>query len=313
MSCRHQQTSIAILYRGQQLVVELELAVVDKPRLEMRYNLRVIERHGNLQDAFGFPTQHRQQPMRGNLAHRLLMIHVQFVLARLLLLATLDLRADAAACKRLLGHPISCLQIFGPLLGDDIERTLQGSIAVGNLLPRVDEIPECLLFRVFEGLLSQQQIRKRLESSLASDSGAGPPLGLERQVDCLQRPHVRTVFDLPTKFVSESTLLVDRFQHGDFASGQRDCLFQGIFDGSQSDFIESLGRFLAIPGDERDGVASVQKLDSGTHFAERQREFRGDRVDGCFEIAWVLRRGCHDSLRKIASLRVRRDAEQRVR
>jgi len=108
-----------------------------------------------------------------------------------------------------------------------------------------------------------------LQASFPCDGRTGPPFGLEWQVDRLQVTQLRAAFDGGTKFLGELALLFDRSQHGFLPCRQGRRFFQRILDGSQRHLIESLGRFLAVAGDERNGITRVEQLDRRRHLAKR--------------------------------------------
>ncbi len=58
-------------------------------------------------------------------------------------------------------------RIVAPFFSDDIERTLQRSVRIGNFFVRLDETLEHIGFGFAQRLLSFQQISQRLQTALA--------------------------------------------------------------------------------------------------------------------------------------------------
>ncbi len=265
---RQQQPLVAILDRHLQFAAEFELTVVHEPPLELRQFSPVVQLQAHPQYACGYAAEHREQPMRRDSPHRFLVIDVEFEFLGFRLLAAFDLGADLAVGHRLPDHPGTGLGVFGPVLGDDIERALQRGFDIRHIFGWVDVSLQRRLFRLPEFLLSQQQVSQWLQAPLTRDRRPRPPLGLVRQIDRLERSQVVALLDPRSQRIREQPLFVDRLQDGRFSRGQGGAAFHRIFNRPQRNLVESLSRFLPIPGNKGNRIAGLEQFDRRDNLPE---------------------------------------------
>lgn len=125
---------------------------------------------------------------------------------------------------------------------------------------------------------SARRLRERLETGFAGDLRARAPLGLVRQIEVFQHLLAVGAFDGAAQFVGELALLVDALQDGRAAIFEFAQVEQALFERAQLRVVEIAGDFLAIPGDERDSRAFVEKLHGGGDLARLHGEFGGNAL-----------------------------------
>ena len=99
---------------------------------------------------------------------------------------------------------------------------------------------------------------------------------LERQVQILQAGLGVAAFDEGTQIIGQRPLLLDGCEDGLLAVFQLAQVLQPPLEGAKLRVIQSAGDLLAVAGDERDGVAFVEKLDRGFDLGNLNAEFLSD-------------------------------------
>ena len=124
-----------------------------------------------------------------------------------------------------------------------------------------------------------EQLGERLEAALARDHRARAALGLERQVEILERLLRRRGVDARGERGVELALLLDALEDRGAALGELAEVLRAIADVAKLDFVEAARGFLAIAGDEGKGVAFVEERERAGDLLRGERQFAGDRGD----------------------------------
>ena len=217
--------------------------------------LLVVTFHRDLEPFLALAPVDRQNPVPRRAQHRLAIVGV--------------LRVDAFALLRRDGaqHARAAIEraeagangrIVADLLGEDILRQLNGGLRVGHALflahIRLRQ-PE----RVVAAPLGKNRVRQRLNAFFLGDHRAGAALLLIRAIDVLQFGERRGGGELLFQLIRHLALLRDGRGNRLAALIQSAQIIQPFADLAQLLVVHRAGHFLAVPGDEGDGVALVDQ------------------------------------------------------
>ena len=230
--------------------------------------------HAHLQKALFLAAVEGQHLMACQLFHRVGELVVGGVDAVLLLLGGRG--GDGAVDPYQIAHPFAHLGVVGHLLGDDVLCALQSGIDAVHALFGVEE-GLCQLCGVFGAfLLEQERLCQRLQTLFLCHAGAGFALGAEGAVDVVDFGQGGGLVQCGADLVGEVALTFDELAHL-FPSGvQIAQVFQLVGNLANQLVIHGAVLFLAVAGDEGDGVALVQQGDDICNVVLADRKFLGD-------------------------------------
>ena len=148
-------------------------------------DVRILRQdHGQAQESFLAPAQHRERAMRRRRADGFTRIEVIGELRALVFLAGHDPRSPFAAIPQQLTQSADQLRVFRERLHQDPARAFERGSRIGDALVGIDEARRFALGH--ERRVLQQANRQRFEARFARDLALGPPLRLERQVQVFE-------------------------------------------------------------------------------------------------------------------------------
>ncbi len=178
-----------------------------------------------------------------------------------------------------LAHAGADLRALRDRLGDDVPRTRERGLRVGDVLRRVHE-RRGLRERIPRVGLREDALRERLEAALPRDHGARAALGLEGQVQVLERGLDPAPLDLRAQRGRQLSLAIDLREDRGAALVKLGVVAVLLFDGSDLHLVELSGLFLTVARDEGDAGAFGEQLGDGAHAGHRERELLGDAGGG---------------------------------
>ena len=159
--------------------------------------------------------------------------------------------------------------IVGDLLGQDILCTGQSGGGIRNL---IIQIAGRLGRRVKPGVLFQNRLRQRFQPPCPGNAGPGPAFGLVGPVDILHLGQCSGIVQTFLQFGGHGVLLRDAA--GDLlpAGIQSAQVVQALAQAAKHLVVHGAGGLLAVPGNERNGIALINQLNSTLHMLGIQRK-----------------------------------------
>ncbi len=262
------------LVAGAAAVVDAEAGRDAHLERRRTFLARLLRLQDEVEDLLLLAAEQRQDAVRRELGERLVELEVVRELGSLGLLALADLGDDAAARPHLLAQLADQVAVLAEPFDQDGPRALQSRRGVRDLLARVDELRGFFL-RVQPGV-AQQRVGQRFETGLLRDLGLRAALLLVGEVEVLEPRLGVGGEDLRLEGVVELALLADRVEDGRPALFQFAQVAEPLLERAQLRVVETAGRLLAVPGDERDGRATVEQLDSRADLAAGHAELVSD-------------------------------------
>ena len=173
---------------------------------------------------------------------------------------------DHALLSEQVAHQRAHLGVLGDHFGDDVARAGEGGCGVGHFLLGIDEGGGFVDGLAAVGLLEDAQ-GERLEPALAGDGGARAALGLERQVEILERRLGLAGADLFFELGRELALLLDRGEDRLASLLELQQVGAALLDGADLHLVETAGRLFAVARDEGDGRPLGEQLDDSGNVA----------------------------------------------
>jgi hypothetical protein len=236
--------------------------------LDAAGDLRVVDVDVRAQHALGLAAADREEAVRRHRLHRLAERVVLLELGRLL-----RLRGDALGDQRaFLGedpaHVRADLGGLGDELGDDVARARERLVGGGDRVLALGAHER----RRFRGRIAvrglrEDPLRERLEALLARCRAARAALRLVREVEILERGLGLGGGDALLELRRQLALLADRGEHRGAPLLELREVAAPLLDRADLDLVEAPGPLLAVPRDERDGVALGEQVD---HRADRR-------------------------------------------
>ncbi len=192
-------------------------------------------------------------------------------------------RADElAGAVENLAEPLPQIGPLAEAFGQDVAHAQQRVGGAGDAPVGIDEVdrPGVQVGAARRGL--DHFVGQRLEAPLAGHGGQGLFLRFERQVQIFQPLGAFGGLDLGGQLGGQFSLRFDRPQDRLLALGQQPHFDQPRLDLANLLLVQAAGLILAIAGDERHCVASIEQFDDGLDLAERELESLRHRpqVDG---------------------------------
>ena len=163
------------------------------------------------------------------------------------------------------------LGAFCKAFGEDIAGSVQRRLHIGNAQLGIHKGQRDLLRHRFG--ISQQRLGERLESGLTRSLRATSPPGLEGQIEVFERLLGHCRIDGDAKGISHLTLVADAGEDRQTAGLEIAQIDQALLERTQLRVIETIGGFLAIAGDEGNGRAAVEQVDSRLDLTRLNRKF----------------------------------------
>ena len=168
----------------------------------------------------------------------------------------------------------------------------QGIGRRGHLAVGVGEIGRSAV-QIGTGRVGRQDlVGQRLQTAAPRDDGQRLLLGLVREVEILETLRRTHPADLLGELLGELPLRLDRAEDRLLPLGQHSHLDQPTLDLADLLLVQSARLIFAIPGDEGNRVALVQKLDHCLNLRQRNAKATGhvSQIDG-YGIAhkWLTR------------------------
>ena len=116
-------------------------------------------------------------------------------------------------------------------------------------------------------------------AALAGDGGAVAALRSTGEVKVLEGLLRRSVVDRASEGVVEFALVVNALEDGGAALVELSEVLRAVAYVAELDFVEAGGRFLPIPGDERESVAFGEEGESARDLLRGERQLAGDGGD----------------------------------
>ena len=185
-----------------------------------------------------------------------------------------------------LDHSDDCRGFFGELVTQvthevGVDRQVRGQDGARPVKHRFDvlvplgDIPRRDFLRVCSWLVDDL-LQRRANSSLAGFIRFGFATLLKRQVQILEASLGIALEDEGAQLIGELSLFFDRREDRLLPVFQLAQVLQPPLEGAKLRVIQSAGDLLAVAGDERDGVAFVEKLDRGFDLGNLNAEFLSD-------------------------------------
>ena len=127
--------------------------------------------------------------------------------------------------------------------------------------------------------IGKQLVGQGLDAEFAGNLALGAALGLVGQVQVFQFLLGGRGFDGGTQLGRQLALLVDALEHGGAAVGQFAQIGQAGFQFAQLRIVQATRGLLAVTGDERDGGATIEKLNCCLNLTRQYLDFTGDLFD----------------------------------
>ena len=236
--------------------------------------VRLARVQGEVKDLLLLPAEHRQDPVRGERAQRLVELEVVGELGARLLPALPHPRDQAAPRPHPLAQHADQVSVLAEPLGQDRPRTVEGGGHVRHPAPGID-----VGLRAHPRVtprVGQQLIGQRLQASFPGDLRFGAPFRLVGEVDVLQPGLGVGRHDLRREGVVQLALRADRLQDRVPPFGEFTQVPEPLFQGPELGVVQRAGRLLAVAGDERHRGAAVEQRDGGCHLGFAHTEFLGD-------------------------------------
>ena len=235
-----------------------------------------IDLNANLQKALALAAVQCQHAVTGYLVQRLCEVVILGVDAVLVL----GLGAGDAAERTVVAAQFGAAgSIIGDSLGDDILRPGQRGGCVGDL---VVEVRSGGFFGVKRSVLFQNRVGQRLQAPGLGDAGAGLALGLIGAVDVLDLGQRLGFRQRGGQFGRHRALLSDGGGDLVLALIEAAQVFESVAEIAQHLIVHRAGGFLAVAGDERDGIALIDQLDCALHVFDVQIQL----LSQLFSMVW---------------------------
>ena len=160
-------------------------------------------------------------------------------------------------------------------LGNDVTRALQRIFDGGNLLVKIGFFNDLFEAAAGERLL-EDMLRQAFQAFLAGDHGTRAALGLVGGIQVLEGGQGDCSVEGGIEFIGQLTLFLDGFQDGRAAFIHGAQPQDLIGDNAYLFIVERAGHFLAVAGDEGNGVAFVEQADGGLHLGGFHVQLSGD-------------------------------------
>ncbi len=228
--------------------------------------------HMHAQDAFFFAARDGKNLMRLQTVHAggegiITFVHALFIRGAFDLFG-----AQAGKFERPLTRGGADTGIVADDFSHDVARALQGFLGAGNLL--VDK----LLCNFFGGtrVLFQDQFGQRIQALFTCEHGARAAFLFVRRVQVFERGHGDRGGDGGAQLVREFALLFNGCKDGGAPFIQRAQADEFVREDADLFVVERAGHFLAVTGNERDGVAFVKEVDDSRHLRRLDVKLGGD-------------------------------------
>ncbi|PRP93316.1 hypothetical protein ENSA5_43380 [Enhygromyxa salina] len=169
------------------------------------------------------------------------------------------------------------------LLDDGLDHDVAGArergLGVGHVELGVDERDGLALGRAV-ARLGEDPGGERSEAPLVRDRGLGPSLGLEREVEILERLLGGRRAELGLERGGQLGLVADRREDRRATILELDEVAAALFDRADLDLVEATGRLFSVARDEGHRRAFGEQADDGEHAAWRQLQLFGEGWDG---------------------------------
>ena len=159
--------------------------------------------------------------------------------------------------------------------GHNVASALQGLLNAADALFLVHIVHSRLLRQGAGFLLGKQQLRQRLQSLFPGNSGAGTALGLIGAVQILNLGQGGGAVNGGSQFLRQLALLGNGVFYRFTAVGQIAQILQAIGQIAQGGVVHGTVQLLTVAGDERYGVALVQKCDHILHIIKGLLQLSG--------------------------------------
>ena len=216
----------------------------------------------HLQKALFFASVEGQYPVTLQLVHRLGEVIVGGVNAVFGLFVLLDPDGlDAAVDAHQIAYPLAHLGIVGDLFRDDVLGTLQGGLGILYALFGVDK-GLCQFQGGFaQFLIEQQCLCQRFQTLFPCHAGAGLALGAEGTVNVVDLGKGGCLVQCGRYLFRQIALRLDELADFLAAGVQIAEILQLVGNLTDQLVIHGAVHFLAVTGDEGDGISLVQQGD----------------------------------------------------
>ena len=184
-------------------------------------------------------------------------------------------RDKAALTQHQLAQRFADGRIVTDPFGHDVAGALQGLRNISDALFPVHIINGRLLRQRAGALLGKEQLRQRLQALLPGDGGPGTALGLIGAVQILNLGQGGSAVNGGSQFLRQLALLGNGMLHRLAAVGHIAQILQAVGQIAQRGVVHGAVQLLTVAGDERYGIALVQKRDHILHIVEGLVEFGG--------------------------------------
>ncbi len=271
---RQQQPLGGVVHRQLQLIGQRREPIRPEGNARSQQPLRFGHVDADAQYLLLFTAVDGQHLMGSQTGQGCLEVVVEGVDAALVGRALDALRAQDANLHRALAQPAADGGVVADGLGHDVARSGQGFL--GRRRGLTQERLGQLRRRLGRARLGQDEIGQRAKPLLAGDAGPGAPLRPIGGVEVFQGGHVGRALHLRPQVGRQLTLLLDRGQHGRPPLVQRPQPLDLLGYVAQLLFVQCACGFLAIAGDEGDGVAVVQQGDGRGDLFRPHAQLGGD-------------------------------------
>ena len=244
---------------------------------------RSSDPHG--EDLFFFTAVYGEDPMSGDLFQRfgiIIVIGIDRLRIRILLLR---FGSKKTAAVRHGTDRLSVVGIIGDLFRKNVFCHGQRGCGVRNLFFRIYEFLR-FLHRV--SAAKTQCVGQRRQSFLSGDHSTGTAFGLIRAVQILQCHHGLGLVNLPAQFFRQFSLLFNGGQDGGFAFLQIAEVTETLVKGTKDFVVESAGRFLAVTGNEGNGVSFIDQPDHGLCLPSLDVQFFRNNIDNIHGADYII-------------------------
>ena len=201
-------------------------------------------------------------------------------------LAIHDLGGNGGLLLVNLAHLAAQGGVVGNALGEDVARTGQRSLGVGQAFFGIDVFRG--FFRRVGVLVFEKEIGKRREPALGGHGGAGLALRAVGGEEILERGECEGGVDFRFQVGAKKLALIEGFQDGGAAGIELGELEHAVADRLDLDFVEHAGGLFPVAGDERDGRALGEKLGGRGDRGGTDAGLAGDEI----EMGLAGRGGC---------------------
>ena len=244
-------------------------AGADAAALHLGHRLFLRGQEVHLQELLPLAPVHRQNPVGGHAGHRLPVIIIHGVDAVLFLGG---LGFHHALPQQQLPQDLPQGGVVADGFRQDVPGPGQSGLGVGHLLLRI-HIFRGLGFRIPLGQMHHQPQGQGLQPPLLGDGGPGAALRPEGAVDILQLGEGGGFGQIRPQLLGEDALIRQGLFNFPAALVQIPQIIQPFGQLPQHLIVQGAGLFLAVPGDEGDGVPLVQQADDRGHLLGPQLEF----------------------------------------